>query len=180
MTDRNIEYCRLRANDVLPNAAYGAAGFSMKTGSLSQNIKRKEEDGAIIAKIAEFRRAVERKQAKGAKLRTLEQVEAIHKEVVAGASRRKLSKDQIEQSLTALHDMAIATGDLGTARQCLVDLGKESGMFTPVQKIRFETVADLNLDDTEALMKKLMSAHAAEQQAIPVEEEPERTEPVVQ
>ncbi len=179
MTDRNIEYCRLRANGVLQNAAYAAAGFSTKTGSLNVTIRRKEEDPRIISKIAEFKRGIAKQELKGAKLRTQEQVEAIHKEVTAGGTR-KLSKEQIEESLTALHDMSIATGDLGTARQCLVDLGREKGMFTPVQKVRFETAADLNLEDTETLMKKLMAAHAAEQQAIPVEEESAGTEPVVQ
>ncbi len=173
MTDRNTEYCRLRANDVLPNAAYAAAGFSLKTGSLSVNLKNKEANPEIIGRIAAFRRENGKLREKGAKRRTLDQVEAIHKEVMAGIGARKLTKDQIEESLTALHDMSIKTGDLGTARQCLVDLGKERGMFTPVQKIRFETVEDLNLDDTESLIKKLMAAKEAEAQQAPVEDEPE-------
>ena len=82
----------------------------------------------------------------------------------------------IEQNLTDLHAQAVSVGDLGTARQCLVDLGKEKGMFTPVQKIRFETVDDLNLDDTEALIRKLMAAKEAESTPVVPDEEPASAE----
>ncbi len=180
LKDRDIEYCRLRATGQSPLNAYRGAEFSLQTGSVKANIERKEKNNAIIAKIAEFKRVLLQEGNTTVKSVTKVQAEEVHREIAKPVHARKMDEGEIEQSLTDLHSKAVLVGDLGTARQCLVDLGKNKGMFTPIQKIKFETVDDLNIDDTEALIKKLMAAKEAEQQAPPVEEEPEGTAAVVQ
>lgn len=180
LKDRDIEYCRLRATGQSPLNAWRGAEFSMQTGGLKANIDRKERNPKIIAKIAEFKRVLLQEGNTTIKSVTKVQAEEVHRELAKPIKARKMDESEIEQSLTDLHSAAVMAGDLGTARQCLVDLGKNKGMFTPVQKIKFETIEDLNIDDTEALIKKLMAAKEAEQQAPPVEEEPEGTAAIVQ
>ena len=176
LNEREKEYCRLRASGVEPKQAYGAAGYSLSVGCLPQVLKKKEEKPEIKRCISRIKTGLAKHGDTSPA--TLVKVEAaeVHKEVMARPSARKMDKEAIEQNLTDLHAQAVSVGDLGTARQCLVDLGKEKGMFTPVQKIRFETVDDLNLDDTEALIRKLMAAKEAESTPVVPDEEPASAE----
>jgi hypothetical protein len=196
LDERRTEYARLRATGLEPREAYGAAGYSLSIGGLKNRLAELEGNPKVIAKIKFFTRvalkhgnlsekaqvAVKAQQFReAARAPAAERAEILSDENLKPTTKPKpLNETEIEQSLTELHSQAVAVGDLGTARQCLVDLGRNKGMFTPIQKIKFETVDDLSLEDTEALIKRLMAAKEAEAAQVPQNEEEDGTARVVQ
>lgn len=179
MNDRDIEYCRLRATGQSPMNAYRGAEFSLQTGALKVNIEKKEKKPTIIAKIAEFKSALLKEGNTGTRAMTKVQADAVHKEVMARPSARKMDKGEIEQRLTDLHARAEEVGDLQTARQILVDLGRDKGMFTPVQKIRVEKFEDLTLEEVQTMLRVMMQAKQ-EEDAVVSEPQPSEEQPIVQ
>jgi len=190
LTEKQIEYCRFRVT-MEPLAAYEAAGYSMKT-AVDWQVKTIEGNPLVRQKINEFAAASGaplrewpeevkpirevRKDIKKARKIVKEAIEfAQVKPPAAGqpAAQKtriaKVSKDELKQKLWDLHESAVAAKDWGTARQCLVDLGKDIGMFTPVQKIRVERIEDLSDEDIDALEKRFLSDAAAS--IPPVEQE---------
>lgn len=164
LTDKEREYCRIRGEQNLsPYDAYEKAGYSVKSNNVGARLRDMERQPHIMGEIDRFANRPLRKltEPKRPAQEVAEKAKELHKEVMAPKKAKKMSKDEIEIELSELHVQALAVGDLSTARQCLVDLGKDKGMFTPVQKIRFETIDDLTLEDTDALIARLMAANAA-------------------
>lgn len=171
LTDKQIEYCRLRVT-LEPLAAYEAAGYSMKT-AVDWQVKGLEGNRLVQDKIDELAGRPPREWAPEAKpvrevRRQIKQARKIVKSAVefapvVGAEpgaklrvKKKVNEEEIEQKLWEIHESALAAGDRATARQCLVDIGKNKGMFTPTQKIRVERVEDLSDEQLDALQKRLL------------------------
>ena len=175
LTDKQIEYCRLRLT-MEPKAAYEAAGYSMKaavdfqvkTLEGNRNIQDKIDElagrpprewPAEVKPIKEVRRQI--KQARKIVKSAVEFAPVVAAEPGAKIRvKKKVNEEEIEQKLWEIHESALAAGDRATARQCLVDLGKNKGMFTPTQKIRVERVEDLSDEQLEAMLKRVAESAA--------------------